>query len=427
MRTRLTGHERRILGYTTPTDVVGLALAVVPAPRHFSSVRGNFRTSRLSNELSQSAGPMPLARIITKVAEDSLELTMQLRARGFKVETVAPGQVCPTPADVEVHLDDCDAEQALSAAASAPPDEDLYVFVAPGALDERARPIKVVPLFAPSEEPAVSSRLGPASATVLPFVPPEDDPILAELENERILAELEAVARAAGVLGVAAEKPASAPGPPEPAVGIPVTSSPVAAPRPAAPGLVEETPPSAKAPVSVESGEFWIPQVPDRPPIVVSANVPAVPRTARPVVKVSVRTGPKFWRTVWASTALLFLGGTLALVVVMRPPTPRDAARSVEVVVQPAAPRATPATPALPGPSVQGPTRAGTRSGVAAADVVLRAAQLPKPKASKRARHPRSSHADGMIAEDTVVFYDRSHAVSPAKVVSQSRKYNDRN
>ena len=51
---------------------------------------------------------MPLARIITNAVEESLELTIQLRARGFQVETVAPGKVPATPADLEVRLDECE-------------------------------------------------------------------------------------------------------------------------------------------------------------------------------------------------------------------------------------------------------------------------------------------------------------------------------
>jgi len=53
---------------------------------------------------------MPLARIITDSADDSLELTLQLRSRGFQVETVAPGEVPTTPADLEVRLEECNPE-----------------------------------------------------------------------------------------------------------------------------------------------------------------------------------------------------------------------------------------------------------------------------------------------------------------------------
>src|ERR1700739_2463715 len=90
---------------------------------------------------------MPLARIITESVDDSLELTMQLRARGFLVETVSPDQIPDAPADLEVRLEECSPEDVLSKAAQVTESEDLWVFVAPGALDERARPIRTIPLL----------------------------------------------------------------------------------------------------------------------------------------------------------------------------------------------------------------------------------------------------------------------------------------
>src|SRR5215475_10835943 len=89
---------------------------------------------------------MPLARIITTSADDSLELSMQLRSRGYRVETVAPGQVSNGPADLEVCLEECAPEDVLTKAAVVQDSEDLWVFVAPGALDERSRPMRVIPL-----------------------------------------------------------------------------------------------------------------------------------------------------------------------------------------------------------------------------------------------------------------------------------------
>jgi hypothetical protein len=79
---------------------------------------------------------MPLARIITDDAEEALELAIQLRSRGFQVETVAPGQIPATPADLEVELDSCDTDAVLSRIISFSGDADSCVFVAPGSLDE---------------------------------------------------------------------------------------------------------------------------------------------------------------------------------------------------------------------------------------------------------------------------------------------------
>ena len=90
---------------------------------------------------------MPLARIITDSVDESLELTMQLRSRGFQVETVAPGEVPTTPADLEVRLEECDSEDMLTRTAQGSEADDLCVFVAPGALDESARPMRTISLF----------------------------------------------------------------------------------------------------------------------------------------------------------------------------------------------------------------------------------------------------------------------------------------
>ena len=79
---------------------------------------------------------MPLARIITDDPEAALELAIQLRSRGFQVETVAHGQIPATPADLEVELDLCNANSVLSRVMSFSGDADSYVFVAPGSLDQ---------------------------------------------------------------------------------------------------------------------------------------------------------------------------------------------------------------------------------------------------------------------------------------------------
>jgi hypothetical protein len=76
---------------------------------------------------------MPLARIITKHAEEALELAMQLRARGFQVETLSPDQTAEGPADLEIELDACGAEQALARVMEWS-SEEISVFVAPGSL-----------------------------------------------------------------------------------------------------------------------------------------------------------------------------------------------------------------------------------------------------------------------------------------------------
>jgi hypothetical protein len=114
---------------------------------------------------------MPLARIITEVADDCLELTMQLRARGFQVETVPPGMIPSTPADLEVRLEECAPEDVVShMAQTAAGGDDLWVFVAPGALDSNALPIRSGPISIESATPRISLRKSDAGLLDIPHV-----------------------------------------------------------------------------------------------------------------------------------------------------------------------------------------------------------------------------------------------------------------
>jgi hypothetical protein len=82
---------------------------------------------------------MPLARIITEHAEEALELAIQLRSRGFDVETVAPGQVSEAPADLEIQLDACDAQEVVARVMNFSGGEESSIFIAPGTLDGSIR------------------------------------------------------------------------------------------------------------------------------------------------------------------------------------------------------------------------------------------------------------------------------------------------
>src|SRR5215813_13129881 len=130
---------------------------------------------------------MPLARIITDSVDESLELTMQLRSRGFQVETCPPGEVPITPADLEVRLEECNSEDVLMRTAQVSDADDLWVFVAPGALDDSVRPIRTIPLVATpiTSVPEPKVQAAPALKFVpslVPHVAPEDDPIMLELD-----------------------------------------------------------------------------------------------------------------------------------------------------------------------------------------------------------------------------------------------------
>jgi hypothetical protein len=93
---------------------------------------------------------MPLARIITRSVGESEELARELRARGYTVETVSPEQISEIPADLEIKLQECSPEEALTKAGLVP-DNDLCVFIAPGAL-AGSRPIAAIPLIASARE-----------------------------------------------------------------------------------------------------------------------------------------------------------------------------------------------------------------------------------------------------------------------------------
>lgn len=87
---------------------------------------------------------MPLARIITSFAEDAQELIEELHARGFEVRTVAPGENPAEPADLEITLEECAAEDALIRASQGADEGEVAVFISPGTLAERAVPTAVV-------------------------------------------------------------------------------------------------------------------------------------------------------------------------------------------------------------------------------------------------------------------------------------------
>ena len=60
---------------------------------------------------------MPVARIYTRVPEESTALIERLRARGYTVELVDPGDFRVTPADLEIRLDRKETGEAFAAAA----------------------------------------------------------------------------------------------------------------------------------------------------------------------------------------------------------------------------------------------------------------------------------------------------------------------
>src|SRR5437867_556507 len=100
---------------------------------------------------------MGLARIITRLSSGYDEIERDLRARGFQVERSSPDEPGAQPADLEITIEECTAEQALIRAMDG--GGDASVFVAPGALTGRAQPIAASP-FVPSFDRAIPAGQG---------------------------------------------------------------------------------------------------------------------------------------------------------------------------------------------------------------------------------------------------------------------------
>src|SRR5437660_7385773 len=87
---------------------------------------------------------MALARIITRFPEEAHELVESLRSRGFEVQTESPGKTSPQPADLEITIEECDAEEALQRATSV---QDACAFVMPEAITGGVQPITAIPFI----------------------------------------------------------------------------------------------------------------------------------------------------------------------------------------------------------------------------------------------------------------------------------------
>ena len=398
---------------------------------------------------------MPLARIITDSVDDSLELTMQLRARGFLVETVSPDQIPSTPADLEVRLEECSPEDVLSKAAEVTENEDLWVFVAPGALDEQARPIRTIPLLPHAFDVPIRRMIPTKFETSWPVEAMGENrpsPVVAPLTgtNVQMPAEIPLAPGNGGKNEIAADlKKESATVPPVIVPGAPAKPTPDVQPK----VKVVVLPKLSEAP--------QIPEVAER----AGPNRGLAPQaTSRRVrlrgpYKISFQTGARFWKRIVVSSALAVVAGLVVAVVALRPhlsqsakpatsagpaavgaganptkppsssATVKSSATPVGAPAQVAAPAVPPAagraTPQVAGPSVPQIAKPVAESAAAAAAKSPRdiqqnapakpAAASPVPnnpnKAQPVRRHTGSSEAD-IVAEDTVVFYDRKPASS---------------
>ena len=400
-------------------------------------------------------GPMPLARIITKFADDSLELSMQLRSRGFRVETVAPDHVPTGPADLEVCLEECAPEDVLTKAAVVKESEDLWIFVAPGALDERSRPMRVVPLVPQVVEfripepvvaavPEVKPKLEVAEVEVKdPALESEDDLLLCELVAQTLISPpMQTSPKREALPSPIATRPLL------PAAGqMPVAEAPTVTEMPVSAAPVEINPIEIKS-VELEAATARIPHSLERIKRIAvtqhATEIPIAPARVEPKLflyrpappkqrirgprksyKVAFQSGPKLWRTASVTLALLVLAGLIATVVVVRPP-----------VATPTKPKAvTNVNPPVFLPSAQASTADSSNHAAPAASSPVGASKTIAGKTSMPAsqnhvaaapRH-RSASDDGLIAKDTVIFYNRKPAHDVAKVPppSDPKRYSD--
>ena len=397
---------------------------------------------------------MPLARIITDSVDDSLELTMQLRARGFVVETVSPDQIPQAPADLEVRLEECSPEDVLSKAAQVTESEDLWVFVAPGALDERARPVRTIPLL-PHAFDVSFPAIAPKREGTFPVEAGTETDFELPAMHASTAHELGEVRSRSGNGGARNEIAADLKS--EPAAGSTVIP-PMAAAKP----TPETQPAKVKVVVLPKAGELaQIPEVPERlrPIGMEPVTIPVIGRMSlRGPYKISFRTGPRFWKAIAVAGPLAVVAGVLVAVAAFRPhlppaiKSPMSSAPSASsagvkpskapqpppspLTEVPKSAKATDQTPshvtsaAVPKvaakPVTESPaTPTAKTSQVAAKGASSTPAASPVAKDSGPAqtavvnktqpprRHTATSEAD-IVAEDTVVFYDRK-PTSPRK------------
>jgi hypothetical protein len=375
---------------------------------------------------------MPLARIITDVADDSLELTMQLRARGFQVETVAPGAVPDTPADLEVRLEECGPEDVLAEAQTADAD-DLWVFVAPGALDESSRPIRAIPLVPRVPAAKIAPVAFPKPETELPTIPPalsidplDEDLILAELREfpipaaparsaqpdaSRDVETISMIAATREALSAAAEVVM------RPAAVRSEDAGSESSENKDAPAVPRVEPPPKKAQIPV------IPIAPEPVASFVVAPAPVVARKPRS----TRRLDPLPWSLALMSAALVVLAWSLVGTVRPDVPTAQTGASLLQANSPLMRPATFGATQPQPHPTNQLQAPA-SRSRMLAATTGPQVRQ-PARKSPKAKRPVPHSHGDGLIADDTVVFYDRKPGPPRANPRPEPgvKLYSDRN
>jgi hypothetical protein len=107
---------------------------------------------------------MPLARIFTRNAERTVDLSRQLQQQGYRVEVVSPDQSHLAPADLEIEFEMCERADVLERAADLATEFEADIAVAPGIL--QSTPEAIVELKAQSPIQPVAAQ--PAADSVAP-------------------------------------------------------------------------------------------------------------------------------------------------------------------------------------------------------------------------------------------------------------------
>jgi hypothetical protein len=396
---------------------------------------------------------MPLARIITEHVEESLELAIQLRSRGFEVETVAPAQIPETPADLEIRLDTCSADEILSQVMSASADEDRNVFVAPGALNESfsAPQIRLAPPTfkrslpeSPVQSPEVTEPLfvesihdpEPVSSSI-PTEQEAPEPVIGRFNFEEVAIQEVAIQEVV-IQEVATKEVAIEDGTPE---SIPTAAKSPSAELPSAIATYSEL-----EELPAESGtRLTVVEAHDETPAEMSA--PPTEPLITPLVRASSELKESKSRpvdTLFLRVAILAAALAAAVVVVgslwqqshpaagtlpapggQQIPFQNVPVQKSPQVSSPASPAPVPVPPAAPVPekgatipSTQAPVSAKPQDHATAPPAHTAPVAPPpqvtakKPPAKKKpvqAQHHPATHSSdsGLIAKDTVIYYNR--------------------
>lgn len=337
---------------------------------------------------------MPSARIKTVAVEDANSLAEDLRTRGFVVQIVSPDQTPTDPVDLEVTLEECAPETALHRADDVPDADDVCVFVAPGALTDGPRPIRVISLI-PETPASVVSMPAPAAPVHAAREEALEEPAALEEPGKLVASQLEPA--------IVEAKPAPSSHPPKPEVPR-VAEVPIVSPE------VWNVSPVATTAIR-KPKTFPLVAVGKR----VSVWGKGVARNQNLLMKTAtvVATG--------AVTALsvLVLGATLHRLT----PLPAAMQSAGETLVLPATADAASPTVAAP----QNATQAAAPEPQDAKRSMAVPLQ-PKPPAQPKARHRRNREED-IVAKDFVIRYNRRPTPkrTQAKKVSGVKHYSDRN